>query len=112
MLFVIALVLAPTLAPAQTDSARLDALAHDLKGRDYEKAAAADTELRKLASQQRKRVVAGLIDALRNGQWDRCGGDMRDSLARTLGELKAREAVGPLLDVVKSGKPIEHECAE
>lgn len=37
---------------------------------------------------------------------------MRDTIAQTLGELKATEAVVPLLEVVKSGKPIEHECSE
>ena len=52
------------------------------------------------------------LDALRTGSWDRCGGDLRDSIADTLLDLRAREAVVPLLELVKSGKTIEHECAE
>ena len=34
------------------------------------------------------------------------------SLARPAGELGAREPVPPPLELVKSGKPIEHECVE
>jgi hypothetical protein len=37
---------------------------------------------------------------------------MRDSVARTLTDLKAKDAVVPLLELVKSGRSIEHECAE
>jgi HEAT repeat protein len=107
----VALALAAGGAQAQDDAARVDTLLRDLKGRDFEKASAADTELRKFPH-ARARIVAGLIDALKTGAWDRCGGDMRDAIARSLGELNAKEAVVPLLDVVKSGKSIEHECSE
>jgi HEAT repeat protein len=105
------LVLPAAWAHAQGDAARVDVLIRDLKSRNYEKASAADTELRKYP-QYRAQVIAGLGDALRTGDWDRCGGDMRDSIARTLGELQAKEAVIPLLEVVRSGKSIEHECSE
>ena len=108
---VLAALLLPAAAQAQGDAARVNALIRDLKSRDYDTASAADTELRKYP-QARGQIVAGLIDALRNGEWDRCGGDMRDNIARTLGELKAKDAVVPLLEVVKSGKSIEHECSE
>jgi hypothetical protein len=37
---------------------------------------------------------------------------MRDAIARTVTDLKAKDAVLPLLDLVKSGKSIEHECVE
>ena len=106
------LVLAPPAGLAQPDAGRVDALIRGLKGRDFDRASAADTELRKHTTRDRARVVAGLIDALRVGEWNRCSGDMRDSIARTLAELKVKAAVVPLLDLVKTGKSIEHECAE
>ena len=43
------------------------------------------------------------------------GGDtamISQTIAGALEEHKAKEAVVPLLDLVKSGKSIEHECAE
>ena len=106
-----AVALLPALANAQPDATRVDALIRDLKSHDYDTAGAADAALQKYR-EPRARIVAGLIDALRTGEWDRCGGDMRDSIARRLGDLHAREAVVPLLEMVKRGKPIEHECAE
>jgi HEAT repeat protein len=111
LLTVIVAVALPASLAAQDDIARVDALLRDLRSRDYEKASAAEAELGKYPG-QRARIVAGLIDALRTGDWDRCGGDMRDSIARSLGELKARQAVVPLLELVKTGKSIEHECSE
>ncbi len=56
--------------------------------------------------------MPALIEAIRTREWSRCGGDVRDAIARSLGELGAREAVTPFLELVKSGKPIEHECVE
>jgi HEAT repeat protein len=111
VLILAALTLVPAFVAAQPDVTRVDALIRDLKGPSYDRASAAETALHGAAA-PRARLVAGLIDALRTGEWDRCGGDMRDGIARALGELKAREAVAPLLAVVRSGKPIEHECAE
>ena len=99
------------IAQAQGDAARIDALIRDVKSSDYEKASAAEGELRKFP-RERARIVAGLVDALRTGEWNRCSGDMRDGIARTLIDLKAKEAVVPLLELVKSGRSIEHECAE
>jgi len=57
-------------------------------------------------------VVPALIEALRNRDWATCSGDVRDAIARSLAELKAKEAVPPLLDLVRSGKSLEHECVE
>lgn len=57
-------------------------------------------------------MVPALIEAIKTRDWNRCAGDVRDAIARALGELKAGEAVVPLLEVVRSGKPIEHECAQ
>ena len=111
LVIVVAFAFPVGVAHAQADTARVNALIRDLKSRDFEKASAADIELRKYP-RFRAQIVAGLIDALRAGAWDRCGGDMRDTIARTLGELKAREAVVPLLELVKSGTSIEHECSE
>jgi HEAT repeat protein len=99
------------IALGQGDAARVDVLIRDVKSPDYEKASAAESELRKFP-RERARIVAGLIDALRTGEWNRCSGDMRDGIARTLIDLKAKDAVVPLLELVKSGRSIEHECAE
>ena len=99
------------IAQGQGDAARVDVLIRDVKSPDYEKASAAEGELRKFP-RERTRIVAGLVDALRTGEWNRCSGDMRDGIARTLIDLKAKEAVVPLLELVKSGRSIEHECSE
>ena len=107
----LAVVVLVATAHAQGDAARVAALLRQLKDRDYEIASAAARELDR-SPRTRVPIVAGLIDALRTGEWDRCGGDMRDSIARTLIDLKAKEAVVPLLDLVKSGKAIDHECVE
>jgi HEAT repeat protein len=98
-------------ALGQADTARVSALLRELKRPDFERATAAASELRNYP-QHRSQIVAGLIDAVRTGEWNRCGGDMRDTIARHLGEMKAKDAVVPLLELVKTGKSIEHECAE
>ena len=89
----------------------LGALLRDLKDPDFDKAYAAADKLHEYR-ENRAQVVAGLIDAIQTGEWSRCAGDMRDAIARLLGDLEAREAVVPLLELVRSGKSIEHECAE
>jgi hypothetical protein len=111
LLLVVGGVLAANVADGQDDRRRVDALIRDLKNRDYETARGSDDRLLKYP-QYRTQVVAALIDALKTGEWDRCSGDMRDSIAHTLIDLKAKDAVVPLLALVKSGKSIEHECAE
>jgi HEAT repeat protein len=98
-------------ALGQADAARVSALLRELKHPDFERANAAASELRNYRP-QRARVVAGLTDAIKTGEWNRCSGDMRDTIARHLGEMKAKDAVVPLLELVKAGKSIEHECAE
>ena len=108
---VAAVLLATGPAHGQDAASPVSALIRDLKDPDFDKAYPAAEELRK-HPQYRAQVVAGLIDAIRTRDWNRCGGDMRDTIAGTLGELKAKEAVVPLLEVVKSGKSIEHECSE
>ena len=62
--------------------------------------------------QHRAQVVPALIEAITTRNWDRCPADVRDATARTLAELGAKEAVVPLLALVKSGTPIDHECVE
>ncbi|MBI4548392.1 MAG: HEAT repeat domain-containing protein [Ignavibacteriae bacterium] len=94
----------------QDDRDSLRNLLTDLKSLDYHKAWDAAGRLSEF-HQYKTKVVPALIEAL-NYQWDDCSGDIRDAIARTLGELKATEAVFPLLDLLKSGKPIAHECAE
>ena len=98
-------------ARGQDDASKVSALIRDLKDPDFEKSYGAAEQLPKYP-QYRTQVVPGLIEAIRTCDWNRCAGDMRDAIARTLEELKAKEAVVPLLEVVKSGKSIEHECAE
>jgi hypothetical protein len=95
LLFVALSVALPAgIAQGQDDAARVDALIRDVKSPDYEKASAAEGELRRFP-RERARIVAGLIDALRTGEWNRCSGDMRDGIARTLIDLKAKDAWCP-----------------
>jgi len=86
-------------------------LIQTLQGREFTDAVGAAERLGRYAS-QRAQVVPALIDALRNREWATCSGDVRDAIARSLAQLKAKEAVVPLLDLVRSGKPLEHECVE
>jgi len=105
------LVVSSALAAVDGEAARVSALLRDVQGPDYDKASAALGELSK-HPRERRQIVAGLVDTLRRRDWPRCGGDMRDGIARLLLDLKAREAVSPLLDLIRSGKSIEHECLE
>lgn len=59
----------------------------------------------------KSQIVPELIEAL-NYEWDNCSGDIRDAIANNLIEFEAKEAVFPLLELIRSGKSIEHECAE
>lgn len=96
---------------AQDEAARVSALLRDLKNPDFETAFAAAESLGQ-HSAYRAQIVPALIAAVKTPDWNRCGGDMRDAIARSLGELNAREAVVPLLELLKSGRPIDHECVE
>ena len=98
-------------AHGQDDASTVSALIRDLKDPDFDKAYRAAEQLRKYP-QYRAQVVAGLLEAITTRDWNRCAGDMRQTIAGALEALKAKEATVPLLDVVKSGKSIEHECAE
>ena len=109
-LLVGALVIGGGSAVAQSP-ASVPALLRDLKNRDYETANGALNTLAEV-KESRAQVVTGLLDALRTGEWNRCNGDMRDSIARILNDWQTKAAVGPLLQLVKSGKSIEHECSE
>jgi HEAT repeat protein len=111
LFFALILTLVASPARGQDDVTRVNALLGDLRGPDFDKANAAVEQLGKYP-RYRSQIVAGLIEALRRGDWNRCGGDVRDAIARLLVELKAREAVLPLLELVKSDKSIEHECSE
>ena len=82
-----------------------------LQGREFTEAFGAAERLGDFGS-QRAQVVPALIDAVRNREWATCSGDVRDAAARSLAQLKAKEAVVPLLELVKSGRPLEHECVE
>ena len=79
-------------ASGQDDAGRVNALLTDLKSPDFETASGAVEQLRRYP-QHRARIVRALIDAVRTRNWNRCAGDMRDTIARVLAEWKAREAV-------------------
>jgi len=98
-------------AYGQDEAAKVRALLRDLASPDFGTAFPAAESLGRYAA-YRRQIVPALIAAVKTRAWKRCGGDMRDAIARSLGELNAREAVGPLLELVKRGKPIEHECVE
>ncbi len=98
-------------AQAQEEAARVSALLQDLKSSDFETAFTAAESLGGYSA-YRAKIVPALIAAVKTPDWNRCGGDMRDATAQSLGELNAREAVVPLLELAKSGRTIEHECVE
>ncbi len=101
----------PMVAPGQDGSKRnVQDLLQDLRSSDYEKAWGAARDLRQFP-QAKAQTVPALVNAL-NTKWSQCSGDIRESIADTLAQLKAREAVFPLLQLLKSGKNIAHECAE
>jgi len=101
-------------ASAGASTARVDTvgvLLADVTGKDGEKAMGSASDLGR-HMRERARIVPALIRALRTGEWDRCSGDVRETIAWALKELDAREAVPVLLEVANSNRPIEHECAE
>jgi HEAT repeat protein len=104
-------VVTPAVAQRPAASATAPDLIRALQGREFTEAFAAAETLGRLHG-QRAQVVPALVDALRNRQWATCSADVRDAIGRSLAELKAKEAVGPLLDLVKSRKPLDHECVE
>lgn len=106
-----ALGLFPAGALAQGNGSPVGALIGELGHPDFEKAQAAAEALARYP-QHRRQIIPPLVEAIRTRDWPRCAGDMRDAIARTLAALKAKEAVEPLLALVKSGRPIDHECLE
>jgi HEAT repeat protein len=96
---------------AQDEAITVSARLRDLKSSDFERAFTAAQSLGRYP-RQRARIVPALIAAIKTGRWPRCGGDMRDAIARTLVDLKAKEAVVPLLELAASGRTIDHECVE
>src|SRR2546425_12788981 len=86
-------------------------LIRTLQGREFTEAVGAADRLGGFAS-QRAQGVPALIDALRTREWAACSGDVRDAIARSPAQLKAKEAGGPPPERVKSGKPLDHECVE
>jgi HEAT repeat protein len=107
----IVLAVAGRVALAADEAATVNGLLADLKGADFERAITAAQRLGRYPL-QRGRIVPALIAAVKTGDWARCGGDMRDAIARALVDLKAKEAVVPLLELAGSGRTIDHECVE
>ena len=97
-------------AGGQNNADTVNSLLEELKSSDYEKAWEAAQSLSRFP-QHRAQIVPALITAL-DYQWSNCSGDIREAIAHSLAELKAKEAAFPLLKLVRSGKSIEHECAE
>lgn len=106
-----ALAVGGSVAVAADEAATVNGLLADLKKADFERAITAAQRLGQYP-RQRARIVPALIGAVKTGDWARCGGDMRDAIARTLVDLKAKEAVVPLLELAGSGRTIDHECVE
>ena len=98
-------------AAAQRATRSADELIRALQGRDFNEAFRAAEALGQMQA-QRAQIVPALIEALRHGEWATCGADVRDAIGRSLAELKAKEAMGALVDLVKSGKPLGHDCVE
>ena len=108
--FILLTVATSTAAGAQNNADTVDNLLKDLKSSDYEKAWGAAQSLSRFP-QHRPQIVPALINALLS-EWSHCSGDIREAIGYSLAELKAKEAAFPLLALVRSGKSIEHECAE
>jgi HEAT repeat protein len=106
-----AVALGSSVTLADDEAAIVNGLLADLKDADFERAVTAAQRLAQYP-RQRARIVPALMAAIKTGDWPRCGGDMRDAVARALVELKAKEAVVPLLELAGSGRTIDHECVE
>jgi hypothetical protein len=111
LLVIAAIALSAAGATAADEATTVSALLRDLKGADFERAVGAAERLAGYP-RERARIVAALVAAIRTGQWPRCSGDMRDAIARTLVDLKAKDAVPALLELAASGRTIDHECVE
>jgi hypothetical protein len=104
-------VLCGSSARAQDEAATVNDLLRGVKNHDWEIASGAIVALFE-HPRFKAQIVPILIDALKTREWNRCGGDMRDNIARLLIEFKAREAVPALLELAASGRRIDHECVE
>jgi HEAT repeat protein len=110
LLFFLILVLLPASTRAQNVPPRVTQLLRDLKSQDYKKAWHAATELSRFPK-FKKLIIPDLIAAL-NNEWKNCSGDIREDIAYSLAQLRSKEAVFPMLELLKSGKSVAHECAE
>jgi HEAT repeat protein len=106
-----AVALGSSVTLADDEATTVNGLLADLKGADFERAITAAQRLGRYP-RQRARIVPALVAAIKTADWPRCGGDMRDAIARALVELNAKEAVVPLLELAGSGRTIDHECVE
>ncbi len=112
VLFVSAIVLLTgAAARGEDEAATVASLIRNLKDPDFQIASSAAQTLSE-HPRFKAQIVPALIEAIKTRDWKRCGGDMRDYIARALMQLKAREAVPALLELAASDKPIDHECVE
>jgi HEAT repeat protein len=96
----------PTLATS------LEKLKQGLEANDVEVAWKAINGIpRGLAPQQRDEAIRLLTKALKK-EWPRCAGDIRQDIAHQLAALHAKEAIPDFLELIRTNKNIEHECAE
>lgn len=97
---------------SQTRAVSFEELKQALQSNDVEVAwRAVDAISQKPSSPQKEETVKVLIKAL-SKEWARCTGDIRQSIANQLAALDAKEAIPDLLELIRGGKAIDHECAE
>jgi len=111
LLVVMAAILFPAFAVAGMDNeATVENLLQSLKSKSY---GSAWSSVDKLADfpREKERIVPALIEAL-GYEWEECTGDIRQGIAYSLAELKAKEGVFPLLALLKRGADTSHGCAE
>lgn len=66
---------------------------------------------RDLSLEEKERTVKVLMAALQR-EWPRCTGDIRQGIAYKLADFDTKAAIPLLIELIREGENIEHECAE
>jgi hypothetical protein len=99
-------------APEVYADSRLGEFRTTLAGDDVEAAWKAIQAIpRELSGSQQEEIIHLLRKALVR-QWPRCAGDIRQAIAQKLADLDAKAAIPDLLQLLREGRRISHECAE